>query len=69
MGQVDDDDRDFRRSKRHELEGNGDLLKQPTAPISASRGDSAFSGKKRRNEDGGIGYVIVQLLSVSYQCN
>lgn len=31
---------------------------QPTAPISTSRGDSTFSGKKKRNEDSGIGYVI-----------
>ena len=58
--QVDDDDRDFRRSKRHELDG--DHFKRSTAPISTTRGDSNFAGKKRRTEDSGIGYVIVQLL-------
>lgn len=51
--QVDDDDRDFRRSKRHESEDGGEQPKRPTAPISVSRGDSNFAGKKRRNEDGG----------------
>lgn len=60
MSQVDDDDRDFRRSKRHEFEGNGDHSKRSTAPVSTNRGDSIFAGKKRRTEESGIGYVIVQ---------
>ena len=65
IGQVDDDDRDFRRSKRHELEGNGDHSKRSTALISTSRGDSIFAGKKRRTEDSGVVYVIhVQCSSI-----
>ena len=55
--QVDDDDRDFRRSKRHESEAGGEQPKRPTAPITVGRGDSNFAGKKRRNEDGGPRYT------------
>ncbi len=55
--QVDDDDRDFRRSKRHEPEAGGEQPKRPTAPITVGRGDSNFAGKKRRNEDGGPRYT------------
>lgn len=51
--QVDEDDRDFRRSKRHETEGDGDHTKRPIAPISSGRGDSTLAGKKRKNEDSG----------------
>lgn len=55
--QVDDDDRDFRRSKRHDSDGSGEEPKRPTAPITVGRGDSGFAGKKRRNEDGGNRYT------------
>ena len=55
--QVDDDDRDFRRSKRHDSEYGGEQPRRPTAPITVGRGDSNFAGKKRRNEDGGPRYT------------
>ena len=57
--QVDDDDRDFRRSKRHESEGSGDQPKRPTAPISINKGDGSIAGKKRRNEDSGTRYTSI----------
>ena len=54
--QVDDDDRDFRRSKRHGSDGDGDQSQRPTASLSSNRGDNAFAGKKRRNDDTGTRY-------------
>ena len=64
--QVDDDDRDFRRSKRHESEGSGEEPKRPTAPITVGRGDSGFAGKKRRNEDGGTRYINLNYSNFLY---
>lgn len=51
---MDDDDRDFRRSKKHDDEGIVEQQsKRPTAPISVSKGDGSFAGRKRKNEDSG----------------
>ena len=54
--QVDDDDRDFRRSRRHDPDsprgGGGGGARKITAPIAGGPGRSSL-GKKRNFAEGG----------------